>query len=127
MPEEAEIIEPIAAPEVAGIGDKVTTSKPLQATTTEQEDMVAAGQRRVNIIWEKTQRIIALTVIVSAISVCMFIVVSSMILKREITPTAVQSAKDLVGLALLIVGFYFSRTNHTNTGGVGRKDQDRTR
>jgi hypothetical protein len=35
----------------------------LPATTTEQEDIVTAGQRKVNLIWEYTQSIIALLVV----------------------------------------------------------------
>lgn len=113
--------------EAAPIGDKKATSTPLPATTTEQEDIVTAGQRRVNIMWEKTQRVIAIGIVAAAILNSMFIVIASVFFNKEPTPAAVQQAKEIIGLALLIIGFYFSRTNHTNTGGVGKKEQDQQR
>lgn len=44
-------------------------SESLPANTTEQEDIVTAGQRRINIIWEVTQAMIAVTVTAALIYV----------------------------------------------------------
>jgi len=77
----------------------------LSPTTTAQEDATTAGQRRVNLIWEVTQALIAITVTVSMI-------VSALIQIRS---------PELIDAFFLIVGFYFSRTNHSAIGGVGPK------
>lgn len=82
----------------------------LPPTTTEQEDMVTAGQRKVNLIWEYTQAFIAiLTVIVSLVAALW-----AMSQNREVSAF-------LSFIAGNVVGFYFSRTNHQAIGGTGRK------
>lgn len=73
-----------------------------------ERSAVTAGQRRVNILWEVTQAAIAVAATMG------FLYVS--IQKID--------APDLRNAFFLIVGFYFSRTNHVNTGGVGRKTTD---
>jgi len=86
---------------------------PKPPTTTAQQDITLAGQRRVNIIWEVTQAIIALTVTVACIVVGVHVGLSP-------TPTT-QVPSILSNAFFLIVGFYFSRTNHSAIGGLGRK------
>lgn len=80
-------------------------SKPLPATTTQQEDEVTAGQRRVNLLWESTQSFIAILVTGALIYVSI----------KKIDSDAIKTA------FFLIIGFYFSRTNHAAIGGVGKK------
>jgi hypothetical protein len=75
------------------------------ATTTFQQDLVTAGQRRINLVWEYTQAIIA-----GAVT---FAYIASQLLKIE--------SAGLANACFLIVGFYFSRTNHAAIGGVGVK------
>jgi len=79
--------------------------RPLAPTTTEQEDLTIAGQRRVNIIWEITQALIAILVTIA------FLYCET----QKVDSTAVK-----MGFAL-IIGFYFSRTNHQAIGGTGIK------
>lgn len=83
-------------------------SKP--PTTTVQQDITTAGQRRVNLIWEYTQAMIAIVVVV-----CTMVagVVSSVSKSGEQVPSLLSVAFGTV------VGFYFSRTNHSAIGGVG--------
>lgn len=82
--------------------------KPLPPTTTIQQDRTVAGQRRVNLIWEATQASIALLITGAFIY------------------TAVRGvdSQTLTNALFLIVGFYFSRTNHTAIGGIGAKATD---
>lgn len=94
--EEAEPPTPIKTPE-----GKLS----LPPTTTAQEDIVTAGQRQINYIWELTQAGIAVAVTLGMIFV----------------PLAGVQNDTLENAFFLIVGFYFSRTNHTAIGGVGRK------
>jgi len=81
--------------------DKTT----LPPTTTAEENRVTKGQRNVSLVWEYTQALIALTIT--------FSVVATTIMKIENI--------YLVNVMFLIVGFYFSRTNHQAVGGVGYK------
>lgn len=90
-----------------------SSDRPLPATTTQQEDITTAGQRRINLIWEYSQAVIALLV-----------VVANMIVG---TWHGVGQAKDtdypfiLSSSLFLVIGFYFSRTNHAAIGGIGNK------
>lgn len=78
---------------------------PLPPDTTEQADLVVAGQRRINIIWEVTQAIIAVGV-TGSIVYCAI---------------AAKMSAELSNAFFLVIGFYFSRTNHVNIGGIGPK------
>jgi hypothetical protein len=82
--------------------------QPLTPTTTTQEDLVVAGQRKVNLIWEFTQAGVAL-LITGALIYC------------EINN--IDSATIRNGF-FLIIGFYFSRTNHQAIGGIGAKKNE---
>lgn len=77
----------------------------LPPTTTVQDDKVTAGQRRVNILWECTQAVVAILVTLS-------------FLYCEITKIDSEAVKMAF---TLVIGFYFSRTNHQSIGGVGSK------
>jgi hypothetical protein len=79
--------------------------KSMAPTTTEQEDITTAGQRRVNLIWEFTQAFIAVSITWAVI----YITVKQ--LESEV----------LTNAFFLIVSMYFVRTNHTLIGGIGRK------
>jgi|ERR1700723_378166 len=91
------------------------TQPSLPPNTTSQQDMVTAGQRRVNLIWEVTQALIAVTVVVSTMGASIWGFVSKY---TEQVPTVFSLAFGTV------VGFYFGRTNHEKTGGVGARPQD---
>ena len=87
---------------------------PLPPSTTLQEDLTTAGQRRVNLIWEYTQAAIALLVILSNMIVGTYrgLVVE---VGRAEYPIILSSS------LFLVIGFYFSRTNHAAIGGTGAK------
>lgn len=82
-----------------------TSQLPLSPTTTVAEDLTHAGQRRVNLIWEATQAIIAI-----------FVTLAIIYANLNKIPSP-----ELVNAFFLIIGFYFSRTNHSAIGGVGIK------
>jgi hypothetical protein len=88
---------------------------PLPPTTTAQQDLTTAGQRRINLIWEYTQAVIAVSVVVANMIVGTAHGLGSGP-SREF-PTILSSS------LFLIVGFYFARSNHANIGGVGHKPQ----
>lgn len=87
-------------------------SLPIPSTTTEQQDITLASQRRVNLIWEFTQAFIAVVVVLSNMIAAVF----NVFMNRNVdVPMILSSA------LFLIIGFYFSRTNHAAIGGIGIK------
>lgn len=103
----------------------------LAPHTTEEEDRVSLGQRNINLIWETTQSRIALISIISS-QLINIIVIMVLLFKEGDTKsdviaviTACIAAMNLtVGI---IIGFYFSRTNHSAIGGTGRKEASSNR
>lgn len=89
----------------------MTDQQSIQPNTTRQEDMVSAGQRRINMIWELTQGVIAV-LITGAVIYCSIMKIEAQILNNAF---------------FLIVSMYFVRTNHQKTGGVGFKREGETR
>jgi hypothetical protein len=88
----------------------------LPARTTYQEDLTTEGQRRVNLIWEYTQSFVTLLVVLAN----MIVAVYNGIMRQAIVaehPAILSSA------LFLILGFYYSRTNHAAIGGVGNKPE----
>jgi len=85
----------------------------LHPTTTAQEDLTTAGQRRINLIWEYTQAFIAIVVILANM------VTGVLFAFRGMLDTAYPLV--LSSSLFLVIGFYFSRTNHQAIGGVGKK------
>lgn len=71
-------------------------SEPLPATTTLQEDILSSGQRRINLIWEITQAIVAVSITFAVIYGGIRGIIN----------------QELSNAFFLIVGFYFSRTNY---------------
>jgi hypothetical protein len=83
--------------------------KSLDPNTTRQEDITTAGQRRINLIWEITQAVIAVSIT--------WAVIYTVIIKVE--------NYILTNAFFLIVSIYFVRTNHNLIGGVGIKKGSR--
>jgi len=74
--------------------------------------MTTAGQRAVNMLWERTQAFIAIFVIVTCVGAAIW--------------AAVKGKEPSAFLAYIsgnVVGFYFSRTNHQAIGGIGHKPE----
>ncbi len=89
-----------------------STDPSLPARTTFQQDLVTAGQRKVNLIWEYTQAVISIVVVVANMVVAVY---------DGIYQNGVAFPVVLSSSLFLVVGFYFSRTNHSAIGGVGPK------
>lgn len=83
----------------------------LHPTTTAEENIVTAGQRRINLIWEITQAIISL-------SITAFFLYSKV---KEIKSSELDMAFSFV------IGLYLQRVNHVKIGGVGYKAPGATR
>lgn len=85
---------------------------PMPPRTTEQEDITLHSQRYINKIWELTQAIIAIVVVGSNMIAALYNVFKN----RDVDVPMILSSS-----LFLVIGFYFSRTNHQTIGGVGSK------
>lgn len=83
----------------------------MPGSTIAQQDLTKAGQRRINMIWELTQGLIALAITAAKIYCSI----------NEI------KSDELTNAFFLIVSMYFVRTNHHIIGGVGIKGADEQR
>lgn len=106
-----EIVNPeVLAPEGSTDYQSQRTDPSLAATTTFQQDLTTAGQRKVNLIWEYTQAMVAIFVV----ALTMIGSIYGMIYGLQIP--------NLIAVAFgTVVGFYFSRTNHAAIGSIGAK------
>lgn len=103
--------------------EAVRTADSLSPKTTSEQDLSTAGQRHINLIWETTQMKIALSVIWAALAVSTVLsIFGGWLGKPDVQLAAVVF---VFGVANLVTGFYFGRTNHTKTGGVGDKEAGR--
>lgn len=83
----------------------------LSPKTTLEEDRHSFGQRRINIIWEMTQALIALSVIWGTVGAAIWIVVADSMAR-------IMAFLFLTNVVSTVIGFYFGRTNHQKVGGV---------
>jgi hypothetical protein len=82
---------------------------PLPADTTHQNNLMVAGQRRINLIWEATQAVVTVMISGAAIYAALHGI-----------------SADILNFAFVaIVSTYYARTNHTKIGGVGPNQQGR--
>lgn len=99
----------------------------LAPTTTEQDDLVTEGQRTINLIWEHTQSKIALIVVFASVLLNCVIVIMVVFLDKKVDVTQlalISICLQFINLTCgVIIGFYFSRTNHAQKGGVGQPPQ----
>lgn len=103
---------------------KVPSSAPAQVgdvntapTTTAAEDLIVVGQRRINLIWEVTQGIIAVMVTAATLYVAGMLALDG---------NGQTAAFLLLSNAFfVVVTTYIVRTNHQKTGGVGKGDTGR--
>ncbi len=94
----------------------VPDQPPVAPTTTAQQDLITAGQRKINLIWEYTQAVVSVLVVSANMIVGTYqgLVAYAAGTKPEF-PVVLSSS------LFLVIGFYFSRTNHAAIGGVGPK------
>jgi len=114
------------APDTTAEQDRATAdarqvARTTPPTTTEEDDRRTASQRAINLKWEETQSKVAMAV--SAVSLG---IAGSMAMFGKWLGTIelqLASVVFLYGVANLVIGFYFGRTNHQRQGGVGKHDE----
>lgn len=80
----------------------VVESIPQTASEESENALRSIGQRRINVIWEITQAAIAVAVTMGTIAAALIKI----------------DAPVVFNAFFLVVGFYFSRTNHQTIGGI---------
>lgn len=80
----------------------------LPPTTTEEQDTVTRGQRRVSLLWESIQGFISVAITLAVIY-CQI--------------KAIQS-ETLNNAFFFVVATYLQRTNHVRVGGIGTKSYE---
>jgi hypothetical protein len=83
-------------------------------TTTAEQNLVTAGQRQINRVWEYTQASVAVAVTFTTLFVS-----GSMAIRGDGNNGAFLLLSNVF---FLVIGTYFQRTNHTKIGGVGGSD-----
>ncbi len=86
-------------------------------TTTNEQDLLTASQRRVNLIWEMTQAMIAVAVTGSTLFVAGSLAVRG---TQDTAPFLLLS-----NAFFLVIGFYFGRTNHARAGDTATGSMNR--
>lgn len=131
------IIQPVELAEIKPLPDHKALpvrvvedkSKPYEDPTihtvaSDEHERMQLGQRRVNLMWEATQTFIALVVTSTGMFTAAWLAIRSG--ASEVEKTSAITAFQLISSVMfLVIGFYFGRTNHQKTGGVGEKDQGR--
>ena len=84
----------------------------LPPSTTVQQDLTTEGQRKVNLIWERTQSLVAVMIVAANIAVWV---------NASFHNTVANIPAGLSDALFVIVGFYYGRTNHAAIGGIGPK------
>lgn len=97
--------------ELTGGSTEDARLKAAQDSAHSEEAYHSLGQRRVNLIWEMTQAVVAIAVTLTTLAISGYM---------AIQPSRSEGAFLLLSnVFFLVVGTYFQRTNHTKVGGVG--------
>lgn len=100
---------------------KRALSAVIPPTTTSEQDRMTAGQRHINVMWERTQQIIATSVTLTVLAVCAYLIVYGAPDLKLVAFTFLSN------VSLVVIQNYFQRTNHTKVGGVGGGESMGTR
>ena len=81
--------------------------------------LVSEGQRGINRLWERTQAIVAIAVVLVTLGVVAILIVVPVLRGDPDSAASTAALVLLSALATNIITSYFTRTNHTKIGGVG--------
>lgn len=94
-------------------------SQSLEPTTTYQEDITKEGQRAINLIWERTQAMIAKSVVFSTMAAGIMLLLGKIFYPEKNLEMPITFAFAFG----TVIGFYFGRTNHQKIGGISTDKQ----
>jgi hypothetical protein len=122
--------DPLPVAIVSGDAPKSRRASDVEAATIHAAARVAADksrvddQQRISGIWERTQQVIALAVVLDVLAVSTLVVLIPALLLLAGQPideaakaAAVGGLLFLTSTTSLVIGFYFGRTNHQRVGG----------
>lgn len=92
----------------------VTNPRPETVDEVNERSLKTSGQRKVNLIWERTQAMIAVSVVATTL-----LVNGLLALYPPESDRGTSALMQLNVMSALVTGFYFGRTNHQRSGGVG--------
>lgn len=116
--------DPVVKAAISEAGDPETAkqaavdTRKAVAASEDASALMTAGQRRINLLWETTQAVIAILVTAGTL------IVSGLLVLKDGEKSATAFLL-LSNAFFMIVTAYFQRTNHTREGGVGRHDLGR--
>lgn len=96
----------------------VPPNKVLPPTTTHEENLITEGQRTINQLWERTQAIVAVSVVAVTVTVDGSVTIIFAVTKGDLTVSQLFGLTFLHMICLLVIQNYFQRTNHSLIGGV---------
>jgi len=87
----------------------------LKATRQSDAEALAVTRHQgINMIWERTQQFIALVCVLASVFSSIYLIVFGE------APLSERGFQFLTNVGLLVIGFYFGRTNHTRPTGENR-------
>lgn len=98
----------LAPKDPAKVGDKN-----IAPNTTAADDLMTSGQRKINLLWETTQAVIAIMVTGATLYVAARLAINN---NGDTAPFLLLSNAFFV-----VISTYLARTNHTKTGGVSNE------
>lgn len=120
------------------VDDRLPPETFAPPTSTLEDSKVVEAQRETSRMWETTQMKIAIWAVIGGfvvnalVTTVMLVVVLAKIARAE-SVSSLEFAilmtvlGNISGTSGIIIGFYFSRTNHTKVGGTGYKPPGETR
>lgn len=90
----------------------------LPPKTTHEENLITEGQRTINALWERTQAIVAISVVAVTVIVDGTVTIIFAVNKGDLTVSQLFGLTFLHMICLLVIQNYFQRTNHSLVGGV---------
>ena len=106
------------------MSDAPTEPTNIPSETTSEQDRRTAGQRRINIIWEVTQAVIALAVTGTGMFTASNLALRDTDLSDANKSMAITAFLLISNTVFLVIGFYFGRTNHQRVGGLGANNME---
>lgn len=92
------------------------TAKNVASRTTAEQDLKSAAQRGINLTWEDTQKKIALYAVYLTMAISAIVVLAGLSGFVNDSVLIIAAFTFMASTTNLIVGFYFSRTNHARIG-----------
>lgn len=96
--------------------ENLDTADNVASKTTAEQDRKSAGQRGINETWEETQKKIALFGVYATMTVAGAVIIVSLLGRTVESVLIIAAFTFMTSTTSLIVGFYFSRTNHARIG-----------